>query len=73
MDWIPYISIVCVIVYVIGHAIGPSEFTPIPSGHLADARGARCISINSLPPFHFIVFLGGEWQYIYAAVSWILH
>ncbi|KAK7128856.1 hypothetical protein R3I94_017173 [Phoxinus phoxinus] len=28
MDWIPYLSIVCVIVYVIGHAIGPS---PIPN------------------------------------------
>ncbi|XP_051948168.1 solute carrier family 2, facilitated glucose transporter member 5-like [Xyrauchen texanus] len=27
LDWMPYISIVCVIVYVIGHAIGPS---PIP-------------------------------------------
>lgn len=28
LDWMPYISIVCVIIYVIGHAIGPSEFTP---------------------------------------------
>ncbi|XP_073793997.1 solute carrier family 2, facilitated glucose transporter member 5 isoform X2 [Danio rerio] len=28
LDWIPYVSIVCVIVYVIGHAIGPS---PIPT------------------------------------------
>ncbi|XP_030624406.1 solute carrier family 2, facilitated glucose transporter member 5 [Chanos chanos] len=27
VDWMPYVSIVCVIVYVIGHAIGPS---PIP-------------------------------------------
>ncbi|XP_055045002.2 solute carrier family 2, facilitated glucose transporter member 5 isoform X1 [Misgurnus anguillicaudatus] len=27
LDWIPYVSIVCVIIYVIGHAIGPS---PIP-------------------------------------------
>ncbi|KAK9954288.1 hypothetical protein ABG768_016369 [Culter alburnus] len=28
LDWMPYVSIVCVIVYVIGHAIGPS---PIPT------------------------------------------
>uniref|UniRef100_A0A672L4G9 Solute carrier family 2, facilitated glucose transporter member 5 n=1 Tax=Sinocyclocheilus grahami TaxID=75366 RepID=A0A672L4G9_SINGR len=28
LDWIPYVSIVCVITYVIGHAIGPS---PIPN------------------------------------------
>ncbi|MFT7802297.1 solute carrier family 2, facilitated glucose transporter member 5-like [Arapaima gigas] len=27
MEWIPYLSIICIIVYVIGHAIGPS---PIP-------------------------------------------
>ncbi|XP_067873117.1 solute carrier family 2, facilitated glucose transporter member 1a isoform X3 [Heterodontus francisci] len=27
IDWIPYLSITCIIVYVIGHAIGPS---PIP-------------------------------------------
>ncbi|XP_059396522.1 solute carrier family 2, facilitated glucose transporter member 5-like [Carassius carassius] len=28
LDWMPYVSIVCVIIYVIGHAIGPS---PIPN------------------------------------------
>ncbi|TRY96663.1 hypothetical protein DNTS_024271 [Danionella cerebrum] len=28
LDWMPYVSIACVIVYVIGHAIGPS---PIPN------------------------------------------
>ena len=25
LSWMPYLSIACIIVYVIGHAIGPSE------------------------------------------------
>ena len=33
VTWMPYISIACVIVYVIGHAIGPSESAPA-SGYL---------------------------------------
>lgn len=28
VTWMPYISITCVIIYVIGHAIGPSESDP---------------------------------------------
>lgn len=28
MTWMPYVSIACVIIYVIGHAIGPSESDP---------------------------------------------
>lgn len=41
VTWMPYVSIACVIIYVTGHAIGPSEYDPV--GGYLHTRNYNCV------------------------------